>query len=149
MLNESRSAEELNQNPVINSSTRLALITNLREELAYTIQNKVLGVPIHRTFIIGGASVYNEVLKLPTQEPSKESRLSADRILLTRILSPSFDDCDTFFPEFRDLIRPDGKPQWTQASHEELQAWVGVEVPKGTQQEKGVEYEFQMWMRTD
>lgn len=64
-----------------------------------------------------------------------------DRILLTRILSPEFDDCDVFFPEFRNT------PGWSQASHEALEAWVGFEVAKGVQKENGVEYEFQMWVR--
>lgn len=66
---------------------------------------------------------------------------------MTRILSPAFDDCDVFFPEFRDMKALDGTPLWTQASHDELEAWVGSEVPKGKQDEKGIEYEFQMWTR--
>lgn len=71
----------------------------------------------------------------------------ADRILITRVLSPAFEDCDVFFPEFRNLKTKEGEPLWNQASHQELEAWVGGEVPKGKQQEKGVEYEFQMWTR--
>lgn len=35
--------------------------------------------------------------------------------------------------------------EWKQASHQELQEWVGVEVPSGVQEENGVNYEFQMW----
>ena len=66
---------------------------------------------------------------------------------MTRIFSPAFDDCDVFFPEFRDMKALDGTPLWTQASHDELEAWVGSEVPKGKQDEKGIEYEFQMWTR--
>lgn len=36
---------------------------------------------------------------------------------------------------------------WRRASHEDLREWVGFEVPEGIQEEKGVQYEFQMWVR--
>ena len=106
---------------------------------------------IHRCFVIGGASIYNEVLALAP--PSTQSATAtqtqglADRILLTRVLTPAFEDCDVFFPEFREAKDVEGKSQWERSTHEELEAWVGGDVPRGTQQEKGVEYEFQMWMR--
>jgi len=93
---------------------------------------------IHRRFIIGGASVYKESLAL---EPTSPALTVVDRILLTRILSPAFEGCDVFFPEFRDI------PGWSQASHADLEAWAGFEVAKGVQEENGVEYEFQMWVR--
>ena len=93
---------------------------------------------INRRFIIGGASVYREILAL---EPSAPQSFVVDRILLTRILSPAFEDCDVFFPEFRT------GPGWSQATHEALEAWVGFEVAKGVQIENGIEYEFQMWIR--
>ena len=71
-----------------------------------------------------------------------------DRILLTRILSPSFEDCDVFMPNFQgsDFTNEESIP-WKKASHGELQEWVGFEVPEGVQEEKGVKYEFQMWTR--
>ena len=101
---------------------------------------------IHQRFIIGGATIYKAALELSTSHQTPEELgAKVDRILLTRILSPAFDDCDVFFPEFREARGSDGKSLWSQASHEELEAWVGGAVPKGTQQEKGVEYEFQMW----
>lgn len=37
--------------------------------------------------------------------------------------------------------------QWERASHADLQAWVGFDVAEGVQEENGVEYEFQMWVR--
>lgn len=94
--------------------------------------------------MIGGASIYKEVLEFTT--PSTDTP-QADRILLTRILSPAFKDCDVFFPEFREMKISDGESLWTKASHEELEAWAGGEVPRGTQQEKGVDYVFEMWTR--
>lgn len=91
----------------------------------------------HRAFIIGGASIYNEAL-----EAFDNQLYVVDRILLTRILSPSFDECNVFFPDFRSR---DGR--WTQCSHEELQKWAGFDVPAGIQEERDVKYEFQMWVR--
>ncbi|KAF6766057.1 dihydrofolate reductase [Ephemerocybe angulata] len=101
-----------------------------------------LAKSIHRGFIIGGAHLYRETLKLAA--PSSSSAASqpyVDRVLLTRVISPDF-DCDVFMPE---ISEASGK--WVQASHAELQEWVGVPVAEGVQEEKGVQYEFQMWTR--
>lgn len=101
---------------------------------------------IHHRFIIGGATIYKAALEYAgSQQTSPGTSTKIDRILLTRILSPAFDECDVFFPEFQETLGPDGEPLWKQSSHEELEAWVGGDVPKGTQRERGVEYEFQMW----
>jgi len=96
--------------------------------------------PIHRAFIIGGASLYAEGLALP---PSSVGFV--DRILLTRILSPAFEECDVFMPDF--LGGTQGTNGWTMATHDALQEWVGFDVTEGVQEENGVEYEFQMWVR--
>ncbi|KAF5313180.1 hypothetical protein D9619_003285 [Psilocybe cf. subviscida] len=98
---------------------------------------------LNRGFIIGGANLYNEslALRVSTTEPC------VDRILLTRILSPAFDNCDVFMPDFLDPGTPGERGGWTQASHAELEEWVGFTVPQGTQEEDGVQYEFQMWVR--
>ncbi|KAJ7293557.1 dihydrofolate reductase-like domain-containing protein [Mycena rebaudengoi] len=82
-----------------------------------------------RAFVIGGASLYAESLALPASSAVG----FVDRILLTRILSPAFDECDVFMPDF--LGSTDGG--WVQAAHEALQAW----------EENGIKYEFQMWVR--
>src|ERR1700738_824954 len=50
---------------------------------------------IHRQFIIGGASMYSGTLALNNSEMGY-----VDRVMLTRILSPSFDECDVFMPDF-------------------------------------------------
>ncbi|KAJ7103552.1 dihydrofolate reductase-like domain-containing protein [Mycena belliarum] len=96
---------------------------------------------ISRGFIIGGATLYAESLALP---PSSSIGF-VDRILLTRILSPAFDECDVFMPDF--LGCTEGGSGWKRATHDALQAWVGFEVAEGTQEEKGIQYEFQMWVR--
>jgi dihydrofolate reductase len=72
-----------------------------------------------------------------------------NRVLLTRIVCPDFDDCDVFMPNFlSEALEIDRVSfEWRRASHEELQNWVGFDVATGIQEEKGVQYEFQMWVR--
>jgi dihydrofolate reductase len=95
---------------------------------------------IHRVFVIGGASVYTEALEL-----RNEAGFWVDRILLTHIISPSFEDCNVFFP---DVWKPESSlSKWRRSNHQELEKWLGVEVSAGVQEEKGVEYEYQMWVR--
>ncbi|KZT02677.1 dihydrofolate reductase [Laetiporus sulphureus 93-53] len=102
-----------------------------------------LHISIHRSFVIGGAALYRDTLHLP---PSSESFV--DRILLTRILSPAFEECDVYMPDFRAMEEANTETaRWRKASHKELQDWVGFEVPEGVQEENGIQYEFQMWVR--
>ena len=95
---------------------------------------EVMKTKVHRQFVIGGASLYAETLALPP------TSTFVDRVLLTRILSPAFEDCDVYMPDFI-------SEKWRRASHEELAEWTGVDVPEGAQEENGVKYEFQMWIR--
>jgi dihydrofolate reductase len=67
-----------------------------------------------------------------------------DRILLTRIISPEYKECDTFFPD----ILKENSEEWTRSTHAAFQDWVGFEVPEGKQEENGIIYEFEMWVRT-
>ena len=99
-------------------------------------------LPTHRGFIIGGVSLYTDTLALP---PS--SGHFVDRVLLTRISSPAFEDCDVHLPDFLSDKNPEGKSMWIRARREELEEWTGLDVPQGVQTENGVEYEFQMWTR--
>ncbi|KAI8995670.1 dihydrofolate reductase [Trametes punicea] len=102
-----------------------------------------LDKPLHRSFVIGGAYLYNATLALP---PSSDTFV--DRILLTRVLSPAFEDCDVFFPDFTSSEETEGNSlRWRRASHGELREWAGFDVPEGIQNENGVQYEFQMWIR--
>ena len=84
----------------------------------------------NRVFVIGGASLYAAALP------------QAERVLLTRILEPAFEECDVFLPDFIG----DGS-EWTRAPHDALDDWVGFEVPSGVREERGVKYEFEMWIR--
>lgn len=111
------------------------LSSDLSNALAQTRSNEI---PIHKVFIIGGASVYAETLQLGS---AKDDNV-VDHILLTRILFPDFDGCNTFMPDFAQ-----NDARWTKASHRDLECWVGFEVPEGVQTENGVDYEFQLWKR--
>ncbi|KAL0951223.1 hypothetical protein HGRIS_007944 [Hohenbuehelia grisea] len=116
----------------------------LHESLEAAMHSVAKSDKVHRVFIIGGASIYKETLNLP-----RDSSSFVDRILLTRVTSPAFEDCDTFMPEF--IPRSKGTAGdvhgWSRASHAELQAWVGFDVPDSVQSENGVDFEFQMWVR--
>jgi dihydrofolate reductase len=88
-----------------------------------------------RAFIIGGAQIYKAALE----------KNEARRILLTRVLSDF--ECDTFFPVQLD---ESGKTEgWERKSKQELDAWVGEQVPEGVQEENGTRYVFEMWERIE
>ncbi|KAI0287348.1 dihydrofolate reductase-like domain-containing protein [Russula brevipes] len=89
----------------------------------------------NRVFVIGGARLYAAALPL------------AERVLLTRIIEPSFEDCDVFMPNFIAGEGGGGGGEWARAPHDALSAWVEFEVPRGVQEERGVKYEFEMWIR--
>ncbi|EJT97908.1 hypothetical protein DACRYDRAFT_119105 [Dacryopinax primogenitus] len=112
--------------------------------------------PIYRFFIIGGAALYKSLISHP----------SFDRILMTRVVSPDYEECDVFFPDIlessealpgaakqqseapapEDTGKASQPARWTKASHAELQAWAAVPVPEGIQEEKGTKYDCQMWV---
>jgi len=119
------------------TETPLFLRNNLGSALDLLLQ-----MPIHRTFVIGGVSVYTDTLALPSS-----SNTFVDRVLLTRIASPAFQDCDVHLPDFLSDTDAEGNAVWTRTRHEELKEWTGVDVPQGIQTENAVEYEFQMWTR--
>ena len=117
--------------------------------------------PMSRAFLIGGAQLYNLFLRQPSVDG-----FTLERLLVTRIRSPSFDDCDTFLDEFRDeeQIKADAadsasssstqgiQRRWKKASHDEMLAWLGdaitEELKQSFIQEEGVvKYEMQMWSR--
>jgi dihydrofolate reductase len=129
----SRALESITETQVFLASSLPESLTGLRQ----TSTN------LHKTFVIGGASLYTESLLLSPSDPA-----FVDRILLTRILSPAFENCDVFMPEFQSVNDASGdREPWKRSSHQDLQDWVGFSVPEGVQEEKGIQYEFQMWTR--
>lgn len=115
------------------------LHSNLDATLERLSKPELLEAPVHRSFVIGGASLYRDTLSLAPGVGA-----FVDRVLLTRILEPAFDSCDVFMPDFLDGA---SDTAWRRASHAELEEWVGFQVAEGTQEENGVQYEFQMWIR--
>jgi len=110
------------------------------------LESPSLTKPVHRGFIIGGASLYRQTLKLASNPSAASDTTSTppivNRVLLTRITEPNL-ECDTFIPD----LNNGENGVWEQRSHAELEEWVGLEVAQGVQEEKGVKYEFQMWTR--
>ncbi|GAA6021606.1 hypothetical protein JCM11491_001234 [Sporobolomyces phaffii] len=137
---------DLNGSP----ATHLAHSLESAVELLRTPSSSLECPRPRRTFLIGGAQLYNEALNSPaSSSPAKP--YSVDRVLLTRILT-DYPDCDTFLSPFSD-----DATRWRRASHEELVDWAGWDVPSGIQREKDrmvrgdvekfVEYEYQLWVR--
>lgn len=89
----------------------------------------------NRIFLIGGSQIYTQCLESSASPPL------VDRILMTRVLEPAFDECDVFLPDFA------ATGAWRRTEHEELVRWVGWDVPGGVVKEKGVEYRYEMWVR--
>lgn len=81
-----------------------------------------------RTFVIGGAQMYNLAIQ----------QANCSHILLTRVKSKV--DCDTFFPTISD-------EKFRLASHQELEEYVQQQVPEGNQKHKELEYEFTLYLR--
>ncbi|KAK3950397.1 dihydrofolate reductase-like domain-containing protein [Pseudoneurospora amorphoporcata] len=112
------------------------MASSLEQAINYLRQQQQREHKVGKVFVIGGGQIYGAALVLP-KEVSK-------RILLTRVLSPEF-ECDTFFPlELKDEA---AGSEWERKSKEELNEFVGEEVPEGVQVENGTEYEYQMWER--
>ncbi|KAK4123938.1 hypothetical protein N657DRAFT_548457, partial [Parathielavia appendiculata] len=127
------------------SGGRMVMVRSLEEALQYLGSlggeyglGQKGGRLLGRVFVIGGGEIYRAALRM------KEAR----RVLLTRVRSEF--ECDTFFP----LRLEDGAEEmldrrWRRSGQEEMDRWVGEEVPRGVQSENGTEYEFEMWERVD
>jgi dihydrofolate reductase len=100
--------------------------------LAVALTALSLRKDVGKVFVIGGAEIYKTALE----------DVHTKRILLTRVLTDF--ECDTVFPV---VLSDDGKGEWKKKSKQELDKWVGEEVPKGVQDENGVEYVFEMYER--
>ncbi|OAA39422.1 Dihydrofolate reductase [Metarhizium rileyi] len=85
-----------------------------------------------RVFIIGGAGLCREALRLPW----------VDRLLLTRV-GADF-EADTYFPFY---IDGRGNPEWERRKGGEFREWAGPDTPVGMQTERGIEWEAYMFTR--
>ncbi|PPR08126.1 hypothetical protein CVT24_012370 [Panaeolus cyanescens] len=130
----------ISRNPNYNLDATEGVVLQHNLQSALSLLDPTSSNNLHRGFIIGGATLYNESLELPLSETMP----NVDRILLTRILQPDFAECDVFMPDF---LKTGEQSEWKRASHDELSNWVGFDVPAGEQEENGIKYEFQMWVR--
>ncbi|KAK3902356.1 dihydrofolate reductase-like domain-containing protein [Staphylotrichum tortipilum] len=112
-------------------STPQALLAPSLPTALHSLTTPALSPALGRVFIIGGAQIYASALELA----------QAKRVLLTRVLTEF--ECDTFFP----VELKEGGGEWRRCGVEEMDAWVGEVVPRGKQEEGGVEYVFEMWER--
>ena len=93
-------------------------------------------VHVERVFVIGGATIYEQALKLE----------QARRVLLTKIQQEY--ECDTFFSE--DLGRASeggGKKTWRKATRAEVEGFTGEEINEDGVEEQGVRFDFCMYER--
>lgn len=96
------------------------------------LQSSDDGTVVDKVMVIGGASIYEQALKL------KEAR----HVLLTKIQQEY--ECDTYFSE--DL--EGGK--WKKAGTEELKEFTGEAFEYGTEiEENGVKFEFCLYSRVE
>ena len=96
------------------------------------LQGSNVGAEVDKIMVIGGASIYEQALKL------KEAR----HVLLTKVQQEY--ECDTYFSENLE----GGK--WTKASLDELKEFTGEEFEDGAEiEEKGIRFEFCLYNRKD
>ena len=97
------------------------------------------GETLGRVFVIGGAEIYKEVLKMR----------ECDRVLWTRLDGEW--DCDTWFPEgvIGDGVAEGGQGEngWRRRTRRELEEWTGEDGVGGPRKEGEVDFEISMWER--
>ncbi|KAI9801121.1 MAG: dihydrofolate reductase [Piccolia ochrophora] len=85
-----------------------------------------------RAFVIGGVEVYKAAMDME-QGP-------VERLLVTRVDGDW--ECDVFFPV--DVHEQNG---WKKTSAAELEEWSGETNMEGVKDDKGVGFEFEMWLK--
>lgn len=84
---------------------------------------------VNKIFVIGGAEIYKVAADMPETKT----------LLITRIQSDH--ECDVFLDvKLQDRM-------WTKCDKENLNRYVGEEVPEGLQEEAGTQYVFEMYKR--
>jgi dihydrofolate reductase len=113
---------------------------SLEQAVAYAGNQQQRG----KVFVIGGAQIYGAAVRLAEAQPTLAV---VKRILLTRVMSDF--ECDAFFDLKLSEGEEESAKQWRRCAKQELDDWVGEDVPEGLQEENGTSYEFQMWERVD
>lgn len=167
VISRTSSAKELGIDP---DSHDVQVFSSVDQALAHlaTPQAK-----IGRVFVIGGAQLYTDLLKLDS------SIATVDKLLVTRILAPRY-ECDAYFPEFRtqeqykseveyakriaaedkdeaeqlpDLLK---QQEWTKASADSLRRYLGSACSTALSDSQDMVtsegetwYQCQLWEKTD
>ncbi|KAI4113317.1 MAG: hypothetical protein LQ345_005676 [Seirophora villosa] len=104
-----------------------------------TLRSRHGGAELGRVFVIGGAEIYRQALRLA----------QCERVLWTR-LSGEW-ECDTWFPEgvVADEVEEggEGKNGWRRRTRTEMEEWVGQEGVGGLRKDGETEFEVSMWER--
>ncbi|KAL8938363.1 MAG: hypothetical protein Q9211_003238 [Gyalolechia sp. 1 TL-2023] len=97
------------------------------------------GETLGRVFVIGGAEIYKQALRMP----------ECERVLWTRLGMEW--ECDTFFPEGVVLDGVEegrmGENGWRRRTKGELERWTGEEGLGGPRKEGDIEFAISMWER--
>lgn len=112
-------------------SLEVALSTLQSRYSPYPSLSSNSSIQLDSVFIIGGAQIYAQALKLS----------SCKRVLLTRIKKEY--ECDTFLPEL-EILGSEGSG-WILKGEHERDDWVGEEL--GKKGSGGEEWEVEMWER--
>lgn len=120
------------EGPMVVGSLREA-VERLRTYRHLSNDDEVDGdAEVARVFVIGGATIYDEAMKME----------ETDRVLLTRVEREY--ECDTFFG-----VNLEGDEGWRRCDGGELEAWTGEKEGVGREvvEEAGVRFGFGMWER--
>lgn len=159
VISQTCNAQQLGIQAANGDQDEAHLFTSLEDAVSFLSRPSQGKRSIARIFVIGGAQLYDQAFK---------SNL-VDRLLITRIMSPTFDECDAFLPEFRSreqierdeaASRCDGHvlptttdekaPVWIRQSHEDLKEYLAdKQLACGVLSEGHISYEFQAWVRRE
>ncbi|MCJ1358773.1 MAG: dihydrofolate reductase [Icmadophila ericetorum] len=120
-------AKEAGEEPPMAVSSLEDALSTLQSR--YSPSSSTNSLQLGRVFIIGGAQIYAQSLKLP----------SCQRVLLTRMKKDY--ECDTFLPELEVLGRENGG--WVLRREEDRDEWIGEKL--GEKGGGGQEWKVEMW----
>jgi len=122
----SRQPENIELGPLTDG--KRAFTSSSMQDAIKQLQRQDVGRGVDRVFVIGGAQIYADGLKMR----------EAERVLVTRIKKDY--ECDTFFPVQLGKAEKGGE-HWVKKSDAERDAWLGEE------ESGGEEWEVEMWER--
>lgn len=160
-INGSTDCHRVSPLPISADAKDAHLVDSLDAAVAI-LQSIPVQARLSRTFLIGGAQLYEQAMRLPTKGAV------LDRLFITRIHEPAYAECDVFLPEFRTPSQiaaesghgedepppqPMGAeathPPWLQAGQQDFESYLAGPIASDVVEEKGNKYSLQMWVRRD